>query len=114
MSEANITRRILRDCGIGDVRLFRNNVGRLRDRFGNFIQYGVCNPGGSDLIGWRSVVVTPDMVGTRIARFMAIEVKGPRGAPSDHQQAFLDAVDRAGGLAMVARSVEDVAGAVGT
>jgi len=41
-------------------------------------------------------------------RFLAIEVKRPRGKPTKAQQFFIDQVNEAGGLAFVARSLEDV------
>lgn len=41
-------------------------------------------------------------------RMIAIEIKAPRGVVSEAQQQFLDAVDLQGGIAIVARSVEDV------
>ena len=106
-------RRILLDCGHGNLRLFRNNVGALRDIKGKYVRFGVCNPGGSDLIGWVSMEITPDMVGARVARFLAIEVKRPGKHPNKDQQSFIDAVNDGGGLAIVARSVEDVIGRVG-
>ena len=53
-------------------------------------------PGVSDIIGW-----------TEGGRFVAIEVKAPRGRVTDEQKAFLDLVRRSGGLAGVARSLDD-------
>lgn len=41
-------------------------------------------------------------------RILAIEVKSKYGKVSDDQQTFLDTVRTAGGLAFIARSVEDV------
>lgn len=41
-------------------------------------------------------------------RLLAIEVKGPRGKVSPEQQAELEAIGEAGGLQLVARSLEDV------
>ena len=89
----------------GPARLWRNNVGALRDAQGQLVRYGLC-PGSSDLIGFRTVVITPDMVGQRVAIFSAVEVKD-RGRPTDQQQAFLRLVEQHGGLAGVARSVPD-------
>jgi hypothetical protein len=89
----------------GPARLWRNNVGALRDQRGQLVRYGLC-PGSSDLIGYRTIVITPDMVGQRIALFAAVEVKD-RAAPTDQQQAFLQLIEQAGGLAGVARSVPD-------
>jgi hypothetical protein len=53
------------------------------------------------------VGITPDMVGRRIAQFMAVEVKTPTGRLSDDQIKFIAAVTKAGGLAGVARSSDD-------
>lgn len=89
------------------VVIFRNNVGVAEYADGSRVRYGL-HPGSSDLIGWRSVTVTPDMVGKRLAVFLAVEVKRPGKNPTREQQNFIDAVNRSGGTASVARSVEDV------
>lgn len=86
---------------------FRNNVGAYKTPEGRWIHYGVCNPGGSDLIGWTSVEVTPDMIGKRFAVFTAVETKTSRGKATDAQQNFIDQVVKAGGFAGVARCAED-------
>ncbi len=86
--------------------LFRNNSGSyMKD--GYFIRYGVGQPGGSDLIGWKSVRVTQGMVGKTISQFVAIEVKTATGRVSPEQTNFINVVRRAGGIAGIARSVED-------
>jgi penicillin-binding protein-related factor A (putative recombinase) len=41
-------------------------------------------------------------------RILAIEVKSPTGKVSPHQQTFLDRINENGGLAFVARSIDDV------
>ena len=79
------------------------------DERDNCIRYCIASPGGSDLIGWRSVVVTPEMVTGRIVQFVAIEANLGKAIPNEDQRAFLDAVLAAGGVAIVARSVEDAA-----
>lgn len=90
-----------------DVRAFRNQVGSLPDpRTGRLVTFGLAR-GSADLIGWRTITVTPDMVGTRLAVFCSIEVKTPTGRVRPEQQAWLDAVQQAGGIAGVARSVSD-------
>jgi hypothetical protein len=63
--------------------------------------------GSADLIGWRSITITPDMVGTTVAIFASIEVKTPTGRVSPQQQAWMAVVQGAGGIAGVARSVCD-------
>jgi len=90
-----------------DLRLFRNQVGSLPDpRTGRLVTFGLAR-GSADLIGWRTVVVTPEMVGQRIAVFTSIEVKTPTGRLRPEQQAWLGVVRGAGGVAGVVRSVED-------
>lgn len=69
--------------------------------------FGVGSPGGSDLIGYRKVTVTPEMVGQEIAQFAAVEVKTARGRVRPEQQRFIEHVRGAGGVAGIARSVED-------
>lgn len=72
-------------------------------------RYGVANPGGSDLIGFRSVVITPEMVGRRIAVFAALEIKTPTGRATEQQKKFLSMVSAMGGISGVARSEDDAA-----
>ena len=89
------------------TRLFRNQVGSLPDpRTGRLVSFGLAR-GSADLIGWRTITVTADMVGQRLAVFTSIEVKTPTGRIRPDQTAWLDAVQAAGGIAGVARSVDD-------
>lgn len=126
MSETDIQNRILR-LSAGDVRLFRNNVGqawagksrRISQtgmawlKAGDVVvsnarplHAGLCE-GSSDLIGWRTMTITPDMVGQQVAVFTAIEVKSDRGRPTPEQRAFVAAVRAMGGRAGVAWSEQD-------
>lgn len=90
-----------------DLRLFRNQVGQLPDpRTGRPVQFGLAR-GSADLIGWRTVTVTPEMVGQRIAVFTSIEVKTSTGRITPAQRSWLAAVRDAGGIAGIARSVHD-------
>ena len=90
-----------------DLRLFRNQVGQLPDpRTGRPVQFGLAR-GSADLIGWRTLVITPEMVGQRIAVFTSIEVKTPTGRVRPEQQAWLACVQQCGGIAGVARSIAD-------
>ena len=89
------------------IRLFRNQVGSLPDtRTGRLVTFGLAR-GSADLIGWRTITVTPDMVGAQLAVFTSIEVKTPTGRIRPEQQAWLATVRGAGGIAGVARSVTD-------
>lgn len=96
-----------------DARLFRNQVGSLPDpRTGRLVTFGLAR-GSADLIGWRTVVVTPDMVGQRLAVFTSIEVKTLTGRVRPDQQAWLGVVRGAGGIAGIARSVTDALQIIG-
>lgn len=108
MSETNLNRSILLDISHGPTRLFRNNVGSYKDRQGNWVKYGVCNPGGSDMIGWHQVTITQDMVGCRVPVFFVVEGKVKPNKPTPEQTNFVNAVKRAGGVGVIAYSVEDV------
>lgn len=63
--------------------IWRNNVGALRDKGGRTIRYGLCNDSkrvnqfmkSSDGIGINPVLITPQMVGTTIGQFDAVETK---------------------------------------
>lgn len=108
MSEQAIQQRIRLALSKGPTRLWRNNTGALRDANGQLVRYGLC-AGSSDLIGYRTITITPDMVGQRLAVFAAVEVKAPKGRPTPEQTAFLEHVRAAGGIAGIARSVEEAA-----
>ena len=92
---------------IPSTRIFRNQVGSLPDpRTGRLVTFGLAK-GSADLIGWRTVVVTPEMVGTRLAVFTSIEVKTPTGRLTPQQRNWQAAVLAAGGFSGIARSVSD-------
>ncbi len=108
MSEAAIQQDIRLALGqTPGLRVFRQNVGAYKDRNNRLVRYGLCT-GSADLIGWQSVVITPAMVGQRFARFVSIEVKTPTGRLSPEQETWQAAVQKAGGIAVVARSVDDI------
>ena len=109
---ANVETKIQQEIRLGlgtreDVRLFRNQVGQLPDpRTGRPVQFGLAK-GSADLVGWKTVTITPDMVGQEVAVFTSIEVKTPKGRATQYQKAWMDCVEKAGGIAGIARSTED-------
>ncbi len=118
MTEAEILAKVhLQLGGHPDMRLFRNNIGKawvaggkaVRTDGGVFLpngrqyQFGL-PPGSSDLIGIRATEVTADMVGETVGLFLAVEVKSRTGRLRKEQKAFLQTVDRFGGIAGVVRS----------
>ena len=110
-SESDFLTRLREAAQWWAARLFRNNngVARYVDERGkrHTVRYGL-GPGTSDLIGWQTIDITEEMVGQRVAVFVAVE--GKRGADrlSQDQRDFLAAVSAAGGIAIEARSPGDV------
>ncbi len=112
MTETLLLNQIRKETSQHGVRLFRNNIG-IATYLGNVkVVYGL-HPGSSDLIGWKTVKVTPEMVGKDIAVFVSIECKTllwkPRSSDKtwQKQKKWLRAVRDAGGIAIVARSVSE-------
>src|SRR5262245_34779935 len=102
-SEGAILRTLLVAASEFGARLFRNHRGvhklaqsdcKSCQRFGVTISTGMAN-GAPDLTGWRSIVITPDMVGTTIAQFVGVEVKRHDGKLSEDQRRFLTALEKA-------------------
>ena len=90
-----------------NLRLFRNETGKLPDpRTGRWVQFGLAK-GSSDLIGFKTIKVTPEMIGEEIAQFVSIEIKTERGKLTEVQQNWLQKVKSSGGIVGVARTVKD-------
>lgn len=128
MSEKKVQNDILLEASKKGWRLFRNNVaqawvgvlfrspmpvsirlmpGDIVLRSARPIDAGLCK-GSSDLIGWESVTITPEMVGQKIARFTAIEVKNGNGKATAEQSNFIDNVNRAGGKGKIVYGGDDL------
>jgi hypothetical protein len=89
-------------------RAWRNNSGKLPDpRTGRWVQFGVASPGGSDLLGYRTITITPEMVGRKVAIFTAIEIKTATGRATPEQRRFIEHIRAAGGLAGIVRSIDE-------
>lgn len=50
----------------------------------------------------------PDLICCFKGRLVGIEIKAEKGIVSDYQKEFIERINHAGGLAFVARSVDDV------
>jgi hypothetical protein len=82
-SEAAVQAQIRLEAARKGLRLWRNNVGVLKDERGVPVRYGLGNDSkqlnavikSGDLIGWRPVLITPEMVGSTIAQFVSRECK---------------------------------------
>lgn len=127
--ETNLVRKIMLKLGTNpNIRIFRNNVGKcwigqsksftqpqtVNVKSGDvliqnarYFDAGLC-VGSSDLIGLQSVKITPEMVGTEIACFVAIEVKLPSGRVQQNQINFLEMVRKLGGRGIICRDENNI------
>lgn len=118
-SEAYVQSLVRLEAPAKGVRLWRNNVGVLFDVNGRPVRYGLANDSATlnrelksgDLIGWRPVLVTPDMVGRVIAQFVSRECKpadwrpalsGERFEHEEAQRRWAKLINDAGGDACFA------------
>lgn len=121
MSETHLYGEIMAELSRGHTRLFRTNAGmayqgRVIERTPQRLILSPWYPirlgaeGISDLTGWSPVVTNSErvVIGENLfAVYTAIEVKGERTRTTPQQLAFIETVQRAGGRAGIARSVED-------
>ena len=113
----------------GRVRLFNNPVGvgvvighkhsftrqaiiakvldlvRSLGGFANRQKFGLA-VGSGDLIGYRRVTITPEMVGRDVAVFLSCEVKTEKGAIREEQFRWAAHINSVGGIAVIARSLD--------
>lgn len=120
MTEQNLMKSIQLALGkLTHVKLFRNNVGqgwignskRLNGSGHVLIEnarplHAGLTEGSSDLIGWTEVIVTPDMVGKKVAIFTSLEIKTESGRVTPAQVNFVEQVAKAGGIAGIVRTPE--------
>ena len=102
--EQNIQKLIMLALTEAGCIVWRNNIGSYTTADGHFIRYGVGGVGGSDLIG----------VYKKTGQLLAVEVKTSKGKPSAAQLNFIEQVRAAGGIAGIARSVEDALRLIGS
>lgn len=139
MNESRILRDVREDVSRGPIRLFRNNVGtgwagggggrratratpenlsalRAALRPGDVVVpaarplHAGLQVGSGDGIGWVSHVIRPEDAGRLVAVFASVETKTAAGRLRPEQANWLEQVQAAGGLAGVARSVEEARG----
>ena len=95
MLETEIQKACLEWLHAKGVFCWRQNQGAIPTKNGGFRRFNGM-PGQSDIIGiWKG-------------KFLAIEVKRPKGKVSEAQDLFLDSVMEQGGIAMVVHSVDEL------
>lgn len=129
-AETDIVHTIMKDASLHGARLFKNvrglfftldsvralcdaaksmNPKRVVDAIRNLrqVRAGLQADGSSDLIGFRPLLITQEMVGLTLPIFTNIEVKTATGALKEKQPEWLNFVLKNGGFSGVARSPED-------
>lgn len=125
MTEHDLQQDILRELTMSpSVRLYRNNcgvgwAGRMISHSCGRVLLADARPlhaglfaGSADLIGWKTVTITPQMIGRRLAVFASIECKGPHAKTLASQLNWHDVVFSAGGLAAIVKTVDGAKGAL--
>lgn len=120
MLESSVQNQVLKALGSRpDVRVFRNQVGfgfsgNVVNNSGGTVVLSNARPvsmglgvGSADLVGWRTVTITPDMVGKKVAVFLSVEVKSKTGRATAAQTNWAEQVRRFGGLSMIVRSASE-------
>lgn len=99
-SESTVQRDVRLEAAALGKYLFRNNKGAgTHEESGNFIRWGLCNDtkvlGSSvrsaDLVGFEPIIITPEWIGCKVARFLSVECK-PEGwswSGTQHEMAQL-------------------------
>lgn len=102
-----------------DLVLFSNPVGKahqgewlgleqgiLRLRYAGTVDYGLFK-GSPDDVGWKSIVIQPHHVGTRMAIFVGLEWKKPGAYRRPEQKRFVARLEQDGAIAGFVDNLED-------
>lgn len=103
---------------IANPTTWRNNRGSYKPAHGGYIVYGLPPPphgrkeddesmAGGDRVGWRNVVITPDMVGRTLAVFLNIEEKTVNDRLKPGQRKWHNFVIESGGLSEIWQEKKD-------
>lgn len=85
---------------------FKFEKGDIVIRNPRFISFGLVK-GGHDTIGFKVIIITPEMVGRKIAQFFCREVKTKNAKVLPEQINFNNYVNEQGGDAKIVYSVEE-------
>lgn len=96
--ETSVWKQILLDLSPLGFRLFRNQRYKGKTDKGAWVDCGVGGNGGHDLIGYRIITITPDMVGQQIAQYAEIEAKTMTGHLTKDQKIRADRLKKDGAI----------------
>jgi hypothetical protein len=103
MSEKNIQNSLIINLSQRGWLVWRNHVGVFRSYEDpkRLIKVGI--PGQSDIMAIKPVTITADMVGQTVGIAVHVEVKTPTGRQSQPQKYWQEAVEKRGGIYVIAR-----------
>lgn len=97
--------------GRSDTRIYSNPRGKTLTEYGAVLEFGCGGTGAPDFLGFHQVEITPEMVGKKIAVFLAIEAKKPGGKTDkerlEQQERWLRIAAGFGAIAGFAQSAQD-------
>lgn len=105
--ETSVWKRLLIKYSPLGYRLFRNQryrgpivrQGKITD---GWTDCGLCD-GMGDIVGYKIVVITAEMIGRKIAQFCTFETKTSKGIASPDQKQVINTVINDGGIAKIIR-----------
>jgi len=112
----SITSQVMINESKNGIKLFRNHRGKAwqgKSSYSKerkiviienprFFEFGLY-PGAGDLIGWKEVIITPEMIGKKMAIFTSEEIKSVNDVISKDQQKWHDIVRMSGGISKIAK-----------
>lgn len=96
VKENDIQKSILEALWYNKIKAWRNNTGAYRTEHGGFVRFGT--KGSGDIFA----------IQPKTGRFISIEVKTQKKYPTPDQKQWMQEVNDAGGIAFVARSIDDL------
>lgn len=105
--ETAVWKQVLLKYSQKGYRLFRNQRyvgpivrgGKITKSWANC---GLCD-GAGDVVGYRIITVTAEMIGKKIAQFCSFETKTEKGSVKPEQTQFVNTIKNDGGIAEVIR-----------
>lgn len=98
ISANTLTRHALRALDLSGFHVWRQNNGGVYDPTRKVFRANSSTPGIADIIGYHR----------KTGQFIACEIKAGKDRLSAEQDRFLDGVRKAGGVAMVIRTMDEV------
>ena len=106
-NETALMHKVLAALSEAGCLVFRSNTGTAWQGQRVYQDAGTVTLSNSRMITFGLCVGASDIIGIVRGRFLAVEIKTDKGSATKEQLNFIDAVNAAGGIAGVVRSVEE-------